>query len=161
MPLSCSMLILAPDFHSSYGSLVQKYFVAEGLASGHRVVVIDSDPGSFVRDIMWYPKDFTTVRSKDIIGNVNKDGADSDDEQMKDPDRKIKIAWRYEQMKQFQTSVNPASLYVSLTIDFEQGVAEHMGHSFLTGLLMIIAILSTCLYAFQALSFKQHYKWAI
>ncbi|KAJ3564374.1 hypothetical protein NP233_g8331 [Leucocoprinus birnbaumii] len=112
LPLSCSMLILAPDLHSSYGSLVQKYFVAEGLACGHRVIVVDSDPEEFVRDIMWYPKGYTATDSLKDGGSGGGNGADSDDEeQTKGQDQKIKIAWRYEQMKQFQTSVKSSSLY--------------------------------------------------
>jgi elongator complex protein 4 len=121
------MLILAPDLHSSYGSLVQKYFVAEGLACGHRVLVVDSDPEGFVRDIMWYPKSYTTSKSKNGVNSGNGNDADSDDEEeTKGQDQKIKIAWRYEQMKQFQTSVEASSLYVSFMIDFGQGVVERM-----------------------------------
>ncbi|KXN89848.1 Elongator complex protein 4 [Leucoagaricus sp. SymC.cos] len=109
LPLSCSMLILAPDMHSSYGSLIQKYFVAEGLASGHRVVVVDGDPEDFVRDIMWCPKSYTASESRSGSGSEN--GLDSDDdERTQGQDQKIKIAWRYEQMKQFQTSVKLSSL---------------------------------------------------
>lgn len=154
------MLILAPDLHSSYGSLVQKYFVAEGLASGHRVVVVDSDPRNFVRDIMWYPKGSTTAAPKG--GSSVGDGAESDDdEQSKGPDQKIKIAWRYEQMKQFQTSVKASSLYVSPVIDLGQGVAERPGSSVYTGLLMIIVTLLICLCMFQTLSFKPRCKRVI
>lgn len=108
LPLSCSMLVLAPDSHSSYGSLVQKYFIAEGLASGHRVAVVDSDPDDLARDIMWYPKSST-------ISVSSNDGVQSDgDEQVGVQDQNIKIAWRYKQMKQFQTS---PSLYVSSAIE--------------------------------------------
>jgi elongator complex protein 4 len=107
------MLTLAPDLHSSYGSLVQKYFVAEGLASGHRVVVVDSDPGNFVRDLMWYQNNSSTAGLKGSGGDRSGHGADSDaeSEQTKYYDQEIKIAWRYEQMKQFQTSVEPMSAY--------------------------------------------------
>lgn len=102
------MLVLAPDLHSSYGSLVQKYFIAEGLASGHSVAVVDSDPDDLARDIMWYPKSsITSVSSND---GVQSDG----DEQVGVQDQNIKIAWRYKQMKQFQTS---PSLYVSSAVE--------------------------------------------
>lgn len=152
LPLSCSILVLAPDLHSSYGSLVQKYFVAEGLACGHRLVVVDSDPEDFVRDIMWYPKSYMTPKSKN-----DGESADSDDEeQTKGQDQKIKIAWRYEQMKQFQTSVKSPSLYVSLIIDSEPRVTEGMVYSFCKGRLMSTAIRSTCLCAFRTRWFKQH-----
>jgi len=105
------MLVLAPDLHSSYGSLVQKYFVAEGLACGHRVVIVDTDPEDFVRDVMWHPKGYMTPESR---GGCSRDNnvLDSDEEETRTQYQKIKIAWRYEQMKQFQTSVKSA-LYVS------------------------------------------------
>ncbi len=117
IPLSCSMLVLAPDLHSSYGSLVQKYFVAEGLASGHRVVIVDSDPDDFVRDIMWYPKNSTTH----VPSN---DGVQSDDDGQMGGQESIKIAWRYKQMKQFQTSIKASSLYVSPVVGLEQSLAD-------------------------------------
>lgn len=48
-----------------------------------------------------------------------------------------------------------------LASGFEQVVAERMGHSFHTGLLMITATPWTCLCGFQALLLKQHYERVI
>ncbi|KAJ6604373.1 PAXNEB-domain-containing protein [Mycena vulgaris] len=74
LPLSCSLVLTAPDLHSQYGELVQKYFVAQGLASRQHVCV---------------------------VGNCRLGQR---------LDEKIKIAWRYEQMKPFQTTVaSPSS----------------------------------------------------
>ena len=39
---------------------------------------------------------------------------DEEDERASEHDTKIKIAWRYEQMKQFQTTVQSPSQYVAL-----------------------------------------------
>ncbi|KAJ8463312.1 hypothetical protein ONZ51_g10335 [Trametes cubensis] len=75
LPLSCSLLVLAPDAHSAYGELVLKYFAAQGLACGQRSAAAD----------------------------------DEEDERASEHDTKIKIAWRYEQMKQFQTTVSTPS----------------------------------------------------
>ncbi|KAJ6627209.1 Elongator complex protein 4 [Mycena sp. CBHHK59/15] len=90
IPLSCSFVLTAPDLHSSYGELVQKYFVAQGLASRQHVCIIGSL--DFVKECMWLPA-----------------GASSSlpdaDEPPHSEHQKIKIAWRYEQMKQFQTTV--------------------------------------------------------
>lgn len=87
LPLSCSLLTLAPDPHTSYGELVQKYFVAQGLASGQTVLIVDDNPDDFVRDVMWIPPS----------GEEDKEDGELD--------QSIKIAWRYADMKQFQTTV--------------------------------------------------------
>ncbi|KAJ7130077.1 Elongator complex protein 4 [Mycena crocata] len=97
LPLSCSLVLTAPDLHSEYGELVQKYFVAQGLAGKQRVCVVGR--AAWVHECMWLP------------AGVSVD-ADADDEAGPGAD-KIKIAWRYEQMKPFQTTV--ASPAVSTT----------------------------------------------
>lgn len=92
LPLSCSALTLAPDFHSAYGDLVHNYFLAQGLAVGHDVVLIDEEPLRVFDECMWTPVSFVAERDKRELE------ADQHEE-------KIKIAWRYETMKQFQTTV--------------------------------------------------------
>lgn len=100
LPLSCSLVLTAPDPHSSYGELVQKYFIAEGLASGHKVLIVDQNARSLVRDLMWLPK---LLAGAEVSEKQEDDNQDS---------QKIKIAWRYEKLKQFQTTV---ASYVSFT----------------------------------------------
>jgi PAXNEB protein len=110
LPLSCLLLIAAPDLHSSYGDLVLKYFLAQGLSCDHYVYVVADDAEQFVKDVMWIPRrnDALTTSTPDEEGPGDKlDGLDSP---------KIKIAWRYEQMKQFQTTVHSSSSYVSLSL---------------------------------------------
>ncbi|KAH6917199.1 Elongator complex protein 4 [Coprinopsis sp. MPI-PUGE-AT-0042] len=99
LPLSCTLVVAAPDLHSSYGQLIQKYYASEGLASGHHVCVIDSDPEAFIQDAMWYPK--SMLQQKEDLKAVA-----TDEEEDGPSNEKVKIAWRYEQMKQFQTTVN-------------------------------------------------------
>ncbi|KAF8078423.1 PAXNEB-domain-containing protein [Lyophyllum atratum] len=107
LPLSCSLLIAAPDLHSSYGDLVQKYFVAQGLNCQHRLCIIDSNAEAFAKDIMWLPRGRNGVVPQPIV--------DEDEEKSgSQEDQKIKIAWRYEQMKPFQTTVS-ASSHASLS----------------------------------------------
>ncbi|KAF5337431.1 hypothetical protein D9611_003354 [Ephemerocybe angulata] len=116
LPLSCSLVIAAPDLHSSYGELVQKYWVAEGLACGHRVCVIDDYAEDFLRDLMWYPKSALSVASGATSGGIKeKEGPlgstfEDEEDEPTPTDRKVKIAWRYEQMKPFQTTVSTPSL---------------------------------------------------
>ncbi|KAI0321688.1 PAXNEB protein-domain-containing protein [Amylostereum chailletii] len=101
LPLSCSLLILAPDPHSAYGELVQKYFLAQGLASGQTVCVIDPEAQSIVTECMWTPGS----------GAVSPRSDEVDEDEDKEPgtDSKVKIAWRYEQMKKFQTTVTASN----------------------------------------------------
>lgn len=111
LPLACTQLILAPDVHSAYGELVQKYFVAQGLACGQDVCVIDDNAREFVAECMWIPGGSTPPN---INGSASPSvEAEEDEEQTKDHDTKIKIAWRYEQMKQFQTTVQTSTQYVA------------------------------------------------
>ena len=102
LPLSCLLLLAAPDVHSSYGELIQKYFIAQGLADGHRVYIVGQDPDSFVKDIMWFSKSLTQKSTSE----------DSDEEGKSDLSQKVKIAWRYEKMKQFEPIVEPTDQYV-------------------------------------------------
>ncbi|KAG2146551.1 PAXNEB-domain-containing protein [Suillus bovinus] len=113
LPLSCSFVVLAPDHHSAYGELVQKYFVAQGLASGQKVCIIHDEPLRFAREGIWMtgstpstPAEASTVE-------------DADDEKASQHDDKIKIAWRYEQMKKFQTTVSSNSLNDDLCMTFD------------------------------------------
>lgn len=89
LPLSTILLVSAPDPHSHYGELVLKYGISQGLVSGHNICIVGDDSSHLASQCMWQssatvPK---TVRNDDLV------------------DGKIKIAWRYEQMKQFRTTV--------------------------------------------------------
>jgi elongator complex protein 4 len=119
LPLSCSLLILAPDSHSAYGELVQKYFVAQGLACGQRVCVFDSNAKAFVEECMWMPGGLGR-------GLPAKSHAieDEEDDKASQHDEKIKIAWRYEQMKKFQTTVPSSTSYMSSFVVFRTGVNQ-------------------------------------
>ncbi|KAI6136793.1 PAXNEB-domain-containing protein [Pisolithus sp. B1] len=103
LPLSCSSVILAPDNHSAYGELVQKYFVSQGIACGQQVCIVDDDGLFFARGCMW-----TSVGSSATSSVVNNE---EDDGRSAQSDERIKIAWRYEKMKMFQTTVPSGSSY--------------------------------------------------
>ncbi|KAJ7630667.1 PAXNEB-domain-containing protein [Roridomyces roridus] len=89
IPPSCSVVYTAPDLHSEYGVLLQKYFVAQGLATGEKIYVVGST-AEWVNECMWTPPNATTVEEADEAD-------------------KLKIAWRYESMKQFETTVASSS----------------------------------------------------
>jgi len=98
IPLSCSLAVLAPDSHSAYGELVQKYFVAQGIASGHKVCIVGDDALSFAKECMWMPPS----NSSDPMPALDEDD-------VVQSGGKIKIAWRYEQMRKFETTVTNLS----------------------------------------------------
>jgi len=102
LPLSCSLLVIAPDTHSSYGELVQKYFVSQGLISGQKVCVIDNDPERFVSECMWSSNG---VLSPPVTTGV-------EDKEDGNETAKVEIAWRYERLKMFQTTVSTSKPYV-------------------------------------------------
>ena len=105
LPLSSSLLVIAPDTHSSYGELVQKYFISQGLASGQKVCVVDGEPGRFVSECMWHSNGISTPPV--ITGEDDKDDGNETDHEAK-----IEIAWRYEHLKPFSTSASGSKMYV-------------------------------------------------
>ena len=105
LPLSCSLLVLAPDPHSAYGELVQKYFIAQGLACGQTVCVVDDDAEAFVAECMWTPSASAPFSHAPAQVADDVTGGDA----------QIKIAWRYERMGKFQTTVGPSSTSPSST----------------------------------------------
>ncbi|KAL7285169.1 hypothetical protein ACG7TL_000261 [Trametes sanguinea] len=108
LPLSCSLLVLAPDAHSAYGELVVKYFAAQGLACGQRVCVVDPRAETFLSECMWMPGSSAAASVQPgtpAAPSPSTAAEDEEDEKASEHDTKIKIAWRYEQMKQFQTTV--------------------------------------------------------
>ncbi|KAE9410879.1 PAXNEB-domain-containing protein [Gymnopus androsaceus JB14] len=100
LPLSCSLVVAAPDPHSSYGELVQKTFVSQGLACKQDVLVVGGYQNAldWVKGCMWFHSSASQAEET------------GEDEKPADEDQKIKIAWRYEQMKQFQTTVGSTSV---------------------------------------------------
>jgi len=104
LPLSCSLVVAAPDPHSSYGELVQKYFVAQGLVSSQDVMILSEEPMEFIKGCMWTGSKSTSAKGS------SGEGGDTEERS----EEKIKIAWRYENMKQFQTTVGHSIPYVSL-----------------------------------------------
>ena len=58
-------MMLAPDAHSAYGELVQKYFVSQGLASGQDVCLVREDARQFVEGCMWMPAGSTATATNE------------------------------------------------------------------------------------------------
>ncbi|KAK0465377.1 PAXNEB-domain-containing protein [Desarmillaria tabescens] len=108
LPLSCSLLVQTSDPHSSYGELVQKYFIAQGLATRQNVCVISENALNLVQGCMWLPNSGNIqYNSPEPVNTINMN---DDEDTGQSTDEKIKIAWRYEQMKPFQTTVPSSTL---------------------------------------------------
>ena len=116
LPLSCALLVLAPDAHSAYGELVLKYYASQGLASGQRVCIVDARPDAFLSECMWTPGSNGPASALSDLPTPTPPTSieDEEDKWASEHDTKIKIAWRYEQMKQFQTTVPSSSQYAAL-----------------------------------------------
>lgn len=116
LPLSCSFLVLGPDVHSAYGELVCKYAVSMGLAGGMAVWVVggqwNSEEKDWVEECMWMPG-VGGVKAGQGQGQGEDDAEGEGEDGEGEEGSKIKIAWRYEQMKKFQTTVNASNAYVS------------------------------------------------
>jgi elongator complex protein 4 len=94
LPFGCTLAALAPDPHAPHGALLARYALAQGLAAGHAVLVVDARPRAAVEACMWRAREDAPVR---------------DEERDEDGDgEKIKIAWRYEGMRPFRTTVADA-----------------------------------------------------
>ena len=72
--LGSSLTILNPDPHSAHTDLLQKYFIAQGLLSGHKVYVADAEAHDLVNSCMWCPASATSVLTDDEGARVDDTG---------------------------------------------------------------------------------------
>ncbi|KAG8896440.1 hypothetical protein FRB99_008888 [Tulasnella sp. 403] len=108
-PLGSVLALLTPDPHSSWGELLLRYWVAQGIASQQRVCLVGDEKRSreLVDGCMWLaPSSIPESGAPEIHGDEDdpeeKSNPESGDES------KVKIAWRYESMKKFETTVAAA-----------------------------------------------------
>lgn len=84
-----TILLIKEDKHTGYSKLLVKYFLSQGIASGHHVLFSSAeDPSNFIKELPW-------ITSND--SNDPDDKAEVDD--------KMKIAWRYKEMKKFESGI--------------------------------------------------------
>ncbi|KAF8591438.1 PAXNEB-domain-containing protein [Ramaria rubella] len=98
LPLGSILVVLAPDSNTVYAELVQRYFIAQGIASGQNVCILNDSAADLASRCMWMPD--IGFSSQESPGSQRKCGDDGDEISS------IKIAWRYESMRQFQTSID-------------------------------------------------------
>lgn len=95
--------------HSSWGTLLQRYFISQGLVLNQHIAVVSemNDASVLVNGCMWLPPSRETANGTNASQSNNAN--DDEDEEISGSDAKIKIAWRYEKMQQFQTTVASSS----------------------------------------------------
>jgi elongator complex protein 4 len=105
IPLGSVIVILAPDVHSAWGTLLQRYFIAQGIVLNQHVAIVSKshDASELVKGCMWLPAS-SSASSGNTTSGSGETADDLEDEAIGSED-KIKIAWRYEKMQQFQTTV--------------------------------------------------------
>ena len=100
LPLGHVFTILAPDVHSAWGELVSRYYVSQGLATDQAVCLVEDNPNVFLEACMWLPG---ASRSKSELGHET---TQLEEHEESHKGEEVKIAWRYEKMEQFRTTVD-------------------------------------------------------
>ena len=96
LPLGSVLVVLAPDPNTTYGDLVQRHFVAQGIASAQSVCILDDSAIKIASSCMWMPSTGASLQSSQEVEEAMPENGGLG----------VKIAWRYESMKKFQTSVD-------------------------------------------------------
>lgn len=120
LPLGSVLLVLAPDHHSAWSRLVERYFLAKGLLSGQGVAMLgnEGEAREVLRGCMWVEggtnMDEGGTAGQGAGGESGSEGelpAGGKGEQGEGRGGG-KIAWRYEGMKKFRTTVDGQWLWV-------------------------------------------------
>lgn len=106
-PLSSALLVLAPDGHTAWGKLIQRYWLSAGLLAGQGVVVAggEGENDELVSGAMWVAGGGTV---NEAAAAEESDGEDVVDETGEGKGGK-RIAWRYGGMAKFKTTVDASS----------------------------------------------------
>lgn len=113
LPLGNTLTLLAPDPHTQWARLVARHVASAGLLDGQRVVVLaprgrEGQGGEFVGGMPWVEGDMKTNDKAGEGGKGEDGGSESEAERMED-DGRTKIAWRYDRMARFRTTVGEST----------------------------------------------------
>lgn len=115
-----SILLLEEDADTSYAKLLLRYWVAQGLVSGHRVCLVssslDATPEAIIAKLPHAEDDSGAKTNAGKIRSSSSTRSDDDDEgdnaddatdaALAEAAQNMKIAFRYQGLKKFQTSVS-------------------------------------------------------
>jgi elongator complex protein 4 len=121
-PVGSILTILAPDEHSAWSKLVERYWIAQGLAADQDVLIIggaadgngegNTEIDELIAGCMWLDEGVAKSARKSFPDPLNQQSApaeepDSDAEGLEEESsNRTKIAWRYDKMKKFETTVS-------------------------------------------------------
>lgn len=101
LPPSSSTLIFSPDQHSSWPRLISRYFIAQAFLASEEVVVVAEEASGreLVKGCMW-------VDERGLgSGKAEESGSEGEVDGGGEGDNRTKIAWRYNGMDKFKTSI--------------------------------------------------------
>jgi hypothetical protein len=94
LALTSIFTIFDPNSHSSYADLILKHFITQGILSHHKLLLVDLSGDDFIQKCPWVrPEPNSTL----AVSSERQTDA-----QVTDP---VQIAWRYEHLKQFSTTI--------------------------------------------------------
>ncbi|CAO3648976.1 unnamed protein product [Cunninghamella blakesleeana] len=94
-----TVLLVKEDRATTYAQLLLKYFLAQGVASGHTCTLVskDEDPAEMTRCLMWLANSDTDMDNDNDNTNTKDSSGDSDC---------MKIAWRYSHLRNLKLALN-------------------------------------------------------
>ena len=90
--------VLASDPHSNWGDLLQRYWIAQGILSGQKVVTVGEVER--MKALVDGCMGLAPGEMERLTGEASGDERDD-----AGGDEEVKIAWRYKGMKRFETTV--------------------------------------------------------
>jgi elongator complex protein 4 len=97
LPLGSVLVVLTPDPNTTYAELVQRHFVTQGIASRQGVCILDDSAIEFASGCVWMSSTDSSTQGPQEVDETTTENEGAPG---------VKIAWRYEHMKKFQTSVD-------------------------------------------------------
>ena len=120
-PVGSILTVLTPDEHSAWSRLVERYWISQGLAAEQDVVIIggsadaagqgNTELDELVAGCMWLDEGVAKSARKSFPDPQQQqmstaEEPDSDAEGLEEENsNRTKIAWRYDKMKKFETTV--------------------------------------------------------
>ncbi|WWD16372.1 hypothetical protein CI109_100798 [Kwoniella shandongensis] len=111
LPLGSTFLVLAPDNHSAWSRLISRYWISQGLISGQGSIVVSDQGREVVEGCMWVEKGASGTgdgSESEAEGGEGGPGGMGEEEGRR-------IAWRYEKMGKYKTTVGGNGSQLSLT----------------------------------------------
>jgi elongator complex protein 4 len=93
-----TIMLIKEDKTTTYAHLLLKYYIAQGIASGHHIAATsrDEDAEEMLKTLMWLSSSDAHDDDDDEKTKAARSNAEND---------RMKIAWRYSHLKRFESGV--------------------------------------------------------